>query len=85
MAEQGGARAQTELGDRYENGRGLERDYAAAVSWFRRAAEQGYAAAQTELGYAYERGGGVRADRAAAERCAVLLGGAPDSEVRPEV
>ena len=68
LAEQGDARAQTELGVRYENGRGLERDYAAAVSWFRRAAEQGYAAAQTELGYAYERGRGVMQDHAEAVR-----------------
>ena len=37
-AEQGDARAQTELGARYENGRGVARDYRAAVSWFRRAA-----------------------------------------------
>ena len=64
-AEQGDARAQTELGARYENGRGVARDYRAAVSWFRRAAarrnlveavrwyrlaaEQGHADAQKAL------------------------------------
>ena len=48
-AEQGDARAQTELGARYENGRGVARDYRAAVSWFRRAAAQGYVPAQTSV------------------------------------
>ena len=43
LAEAGNAEAQTELGERYEVGRGVRQDYAAAVSWFRRAAEQGYA------------------------------------------
>ena len=46
LAEAGDAEAQTELGERYEDGRGLVQDYDVAVSWFRRAAEQGYAPGQ---------------------------------------
>ena len=44
LAEAGDAEAQTELGERYEDGCDVVRDNAVAVSWFRRAAEQGYAA-----------------------------------------
>ena len=43
LAEAGDAAAQTELGERYEDGRDVVQDYAGAVSWFRRAAEQGFA------------------------------------------
>ena len=59
LAEAGDAEAQTELGERYEDGRGVALDYAAAVSWFRRAAEQGYAAGQAALGFMYDTGRGV--------------------------
>ena len=45
------ARAQTELGERYEDWRnGVQQDYGVAVSWFRRAADQGFAAGQAALG-----------------------------------
>ena len=66
VAEQGDARAQTELGARYENGRGVARDYRAAVSWFRRAAAQGYAPAQAALGFMYNTGRGVTRNDAVA-------------------
>ena len=59
LAEAGAAEAQTELGERYEDGRGVVEDYAVAVSWFRRAAEQGYAPGQAALGYMYDTGRGV--------------------------
>ena len=59
LAERGAADAQAELGVRYAAGRGVERDYGEAVSWYRRAVEQGDARAQVELGFAYERGRGV--------------------------
>ena len=62
MAERGDARAQTELGERYEDGRGGARDYGEAVLWFRRAAEQGYAPAQAAIGYMYDAGRGVGQD-----------------------
>ena len=59
LAEAGDAAAQTELGERYEEGRDVVRDYGVAVSWFRRAAEQGYAPGQTALGFMYSAGRGV--------------------------
>ena len=68
LAEAGGAEAQTELGERYEDGRGVRQDYAVAVSWFREAAEQGYAPGQAALGFMYRTGRGVRQDDADAVR-----------------
>ena len=66
LAEHGNARAQTELGERYEDGRGgVGQDHGVAVSWFRRAAEQGSAAAQAALGFMYTSGRGVAQDDAA--------------------
>ena len=66
LAEQGDPRAQTELGERYEDGRGgVAQDYGLAVSWFHRAAEQGSAAGQAALGLMYLSGRGVTQDDAA--------------------
>ena len=59
LAEAGDAEAQTALGERYEDGRGLVQDYDVSVSWFRRAAEQGYAPGQAALGFMYTRARGV--------------------------
>ena len=59
LAERGAADAQAELGVRYAAGRGVERDFGEAVSWYRRAVKQGDARGQVELGFAYERGRGV--------------------------
>ena len=44
------ASAQYQLGLRYDNGDGVQKDSAEAVKWFRKAAEQGYAPAQNEYG-----------------------------------
>ena len=65
LAEAADAAAQTELGERYEDGRGVVQDYAVAASWFRRAAEQGHAPGQAALGFMYARGRGVPAGRRA--------------------
>ena len=46
LAEQGDVRAQTSLGGMYYNGQGVQRDYAEATKWVRKAAERGYAPAQ---------------------------------------
>ena len=62
LAEAGDAAAQTEFGERYEDGRDVVQDYAGAVSWFRRAAEQGFAPGQAALGFMYSSGRGVRQD-----------------------
>jgi TPR repeat protein len=65
-AEQGDAVAQDALGDLYDSGRGVRRDYAQAALWYRKAAEQGDADAQDSLGYLYHKGQGVPQDDAQA-------------------
>ena len=61
-AEQGDASAQYNLGLHYVDGRGVTKDDAEAVRWYRKAAEQGNADGQFELGYMYESGKGVAKD-----------------------
>jgi len=65
-AERGDADAQHKLGTMYREGRGVTRDYAQAVVWFRKAAEQGHAGAQNSLGSMYRDGDGVARDDAQA-------------------
>ena len=62
VAKQGNAKAQYNLGGMYYNGKGVRKDYAQAVQWYRRAAEQGNADAQVNLGLMYANGQGVRQD-----------------------
>jgi len=50
----------------YTKGRGVAKDEAQAVQWYRKAAEQGDASAQTDLGVMYRDGRGVTADQALA-------------------
>ena len=68
LAERGDADAQAELGVRYEAGRGVDRNYGEAVTWYRRAAEQGHAHGQSCLGAMYGSGRGVSRDDAEAVR-----------------
>ena len=58
--------AQYNLGLMYNHGQGVPQDYAAAMSWYRKAAEQGLAPAQYNLGYMYDHGQGVPLDYALA-------------------
>nr|ADI23834.1 FOG: TPR repeat, SEL1 subfamily [uncultured gamma proteobacterium HF4000_48E10] len=67
-AEQGHAAAQSRLGDFYQFGYGVQRDYADAVRWHRAAAEQGGVVAQYNLGVRYARGHGVLQDDVEAVR-----------------
>lgn len=53
------AKVQNELGCRYDDGEGVEQDYAKAAEWYRKAAEQGAAEAQYHLGVLYYEGDGV--------------------------
>ena len=46
----------------YYNGQSIQRDYAEAANWVRKAAEQGYASAQAYLGIMYWNGQGVPQD-----------------------
>jgi TPR repeat protein len=56
LAEQGNAGAQSNLGNMYHKGLGVQRNFKEAVKWYRLSAEQGYAAAQYKLGWMYEKG-----------------------------
>ena len=46
----------------YESGQSVQRDYAEAVKWYRRASDQGSASAQWLLASMYEVGSGVPQD-----------------------
>ena len=55
-AEGGDAEAQTMVGEIYERGLGVPPDYAAAASWYQKAADKGYSRALFNLATLYERG-----------------------------
>lgn len=61
-AEAGDASAQSALGLRYSEGKGVAKDPAQAVAWWRKAAEQGNATAQRRLGMSYIHGEGTPKD-----------------------
>ena len=62
LANQGHARAQTNLGDMYKFGLGVPQDYSKAMKWYRKAAEQGFSPAQFNLSLLYGEGQGVPQD-----------------------
>lgn len=66
LADQGYARAQSDLGMAYVFGKGVGQDYAQAVTWYRKAADQGNAEAQYNLGVMYANGQGLTKDDAQA-------------------
>ena len=47
------------LADMYNNGAGVQQDYATAAQWYRKAADQDNASAQLQFGSLYENGRGV--------------------------
>jgi hypothetical protein len=59
LAEQGDAYSQYRLGERYQFGNGLEKDYAKAFAWYSKSAEQGNSFGQHSLGYFYASGTGT--------------------------
>lgn len=67
-AQMGNALCQLQLGWHYEEGAGVARDYAQAVTWYRKAADQGDETAQKNLGQMYEYGLGVAENWAEAYR-----------------
>jgi TPR repeat protein len=62
LAQRGDASAQYNLGVMHAEGRGVPRDDAAAVRWYRKAADQGDVDAQRSLGLMYATGRGVPRD-----------------------
>jgi TPR repeat protein len=65
-AQQGDRHAQFLLGLAYESGSDIEKNYAEAVRWYRKAADSGDSGAQNNLGSMYGRGLGVQQDDAEA-------------------
>src|SRR6266852_123535 len=61
-AEQGDARAESDLAYMYSHGDGVPQDYAEALRWRRKAAEKGYSDAENGLAYMYRHGQGVPQD-----------------------
>lgn len=59
LAEDGDTQAQFWLGQMYDLGRGVGRDFGQAAVWYRRAADAGLPMAQHNLGRMYETGEGV--------------------------
>ena len=62
VAEKGDSIAQFHLAKMYREGKGVSKDYKAAVKWFNLSAAQGNAVAQYHLGVAYSFGLGVVPD-----------------------
>ena len=61
-AELGNANAMTSIGWMYNNGNGVEQDYAVAMEWYEKAAELGDVIAMYNIGWAYDCGNGVEQD-----------------------
>ena len=61
-AKRGNRDAQFAVGEKYYKGNGVDKNYAEAVKWYRKAAEHGYAKAQCDLGTCYYEGHGVSKD-----------------------
>lgn len=62
FAEQGDMHSQFLIGNLYELGDGVRKDYTKAAIWYSRAANQGYPKAQRALAWLYQDGRGVKKD-----------------------
>jgi hypothetical protein len=81
LAERGDIIAANNLGYLYENGVGVQRDYAKALHWYRKVAEAGAPIGQYNLGSAYLAGRGVEQDLVEAAKWLMLAaaGGVPEA------
>ena len=61
-AEQGDAKAESELAYMYSHGQGVDQSYDEALRWRRKAADQGFAEGEAGLGYMFSHGQGVAVD-----------------------
>ena len=77
-AEKGDAQAQLYVGEIFERGLAGQPDYAAAVTWYRRAADQGFSQALIALGALVQQGLGAPRDPALAEKLFRRAAGLPD-------
>ena len=78
-AEQGHAKAQSNLGLMYAKGHGVTQDYKEAIRLYRLSVAQGDAGAQTNLGVMYAQGQGVTQDYKEAIRLYRLAAGQGDA------
>ncbi|KAF8931133.1 hypothetical protein BGZ47_000230 [Haplosporangium gracile] len=62
-ATRGHAAAQVMVGDYYNEGFAVKKDFAKALEWYLRAAKQGDPTAQSHVGYYYRMGQGVKVDK----------------------
>ena len=67
-AQSGNAEAEIMLGQRYEKGYTVKKNYSTAMDWYRKAADHGDSAGLIFLAMLYEEGKGVRKDRTEALR-----------------
>ena len=68
LKQVGTAKARLQLGDLYEEGKGVPQDFAEAMVWYRKDADQGNAKAQWCVGCLHGNGQGVKQDYAEALR-----------------
>src|SRR6185437_379350 len=61
-AQRGDAESQFELAQRYAEGKGVDKDEAHALAWFKKAADQDLGKAEVSLGSIYAHGFGVKQD-----------------------
>jgi hypothetical protein len=81
----GDPKAQCDLGMNYANGNGVPQDFAASVTWFRKAAEQGDANAQLRLGMSFLEGKGTNKDLNEAIKWFYKAAGhVPDKQENPD-
>lgn len=76
---------QDNLGWRYQNGLGVDRNFSEAVKWYRKAAEQRDSSAQMHLGWMYEMGMGVAKDYAEALKMYLAAGESADADLLNEL
>ena len=62
LAAQGDPRAQFNIGNMFDFGKGVTEDNVQAVYWYKKSAEKGNASAQYALGWMYENGEGLKKD-----------------------
>lgn len=74
QAEAGNATAQFELGNKYSNATGPQKNLAKALDWFRKAALQDHVEAQFKLAVMYQNGEGVKKDATEAVKWYDLAG-----------
>lgn|GEM_PF-1971829 len=67
LAKRGNPKGILNVANAYQEGRGVERDLAEAVRWYRKGADQGDPHCLYNLAHAYETGLGVRADQERAD------------------